>query len=247
MVSLFAGDLAQAEKVISVMDASIEGSIRTSIVKRFYNALGGNFDGAISQYENVLPYANGLDRVIVYTLLGEAYSRKGLADKAIASYVKAVDLDPSFSAAYYGMATVYIVRKDTKKASYFLKKTLSLDPGNVLALADMADILLITKAPPEEAEKFAARAVANSPVFPTPYLSMGNVLIVMGKEAAAEEFYRKAAEHGAKDYIVPFSKARAYFLRGEKEKVKPLLREVLSLTDTPEELKRSIGGTLDGM
>jgi tetratricopeptide (TPR) repeat protein len=247
MVSLFTGDLAQAKKVISAMDASIEGSIRTSIVKGFYDALDGNYDGAISQYENILPSTYGLDQVIVYTLLGEAYSRKGLAEKAIASYEKAIALDPSFSAAYYGMATVYLGGKDAKKAGYYIEKTLSLDPSNVLALADMADILLITKAPPEEAEKFAARAVVNSPAFPTPYLSMGNVLVVMGKEKAAEEFYRKAADRGAKDYLIPYSKARAYFLKGEKEKVRPLLREVMSLTDTPEELKRSISGTLNRM
>ena len=247
MVSLFMGDLAQAKKVISVMDANIEGSVRTSIVKGYYRSLDGDLDGAISQYKSILPSVYGLDQVIIYTLLGEAYSQKGSAEAALASYGKAIDLDPSFSAAYYGMGTVYLGRKDLKKAGYYIDKTLSLDPRNVLALADMADMLLIKKAPAEKAEEYALRAVSDSPVFPTPYLTMGSVLIVMGREDAAEDFFRKAAEHGAKDYLIPFSKARAYLLKGEKEKVKIFLREVISMRDTPEELKRSVSGTLEEM
>lgn len=244
MVSLFTGDLAEARKVIEVMDASMEGSVRTSIVKGFYSCLDGNLDGAVSQYERILPSAYGLDRVIVYSLLGEAHSRKGSAEAAIASYQKAIKLDPSFSAAYYGLGTVYLGRKDLDRASYYMEKTLSLDPQNALALADMADIMLIKKAPVEKAEEFAARAVANSPVFSSPYLTMGSVLIAMGKAEAAEEFFRKAAEHGAKDYMIPFSKARAYFLKGEQEKVKALLQEAMAMKDTPEELKRSISGSM---
>lgn len=247
MASLFSGDLTAAGKVIAVMDAQLEGSVRTAILKGFHAALAGDLEGAIQQYKNVLPAVEGLDQVIVYTLLGEAYFRKGAADDAIASYRKAIELDPSFSAAYHGLGTVYMSRKDLKSAAYFIGKTLSLDPGNSLALADMADLLLIKKEPVEKAEEFAARAVAASPAFPTPYLAMGSVLIVKGQPEAAEAFFQKAGERGAKDYLIPFSKARAYLLRGDREKVKALLAEVLSIKDTPEDLRRSLSVSLKSM
>jgi predicted Zn-dependent protease len=111
----------------------------------------------------------------------------------------------------------------------------------------MADILLITKEPVQEAEEFAARAVANSPPYPSPYLTMGSVFIIEGKEGEAEEFFRKAEARGADDYLIPFSKARAYLLKGEKEKVKILLEEVVSSKDTPEALRKSISATLGAM
>jgi type IV pilus assembly protein PilF len=207
-----------------------------------YRSLNGDHDGAIQKFESILPSAAGLDRVIVYTLLGDAFSKKGVPSRAIENYEAAVRLDPSFAAAYYGLGTTYLGMKDLERAERYIGKTLALEPLNPLALADMADIQLIRKEPPERAERFAAKAIAQSPTPYPPYLTMGNVLIVMGKEEAAEEFYRKAREHGAKDYLIPFSKARAYYLKGDAGKVKFYMKEVLSMKDTPESLKQQLGG-----
>ena len=242
MVDLFTGDLAGAAKVIGVMNEKLEGSYTPGIVEGLYRSLNGDYEGAIRQFDRILPTAVGLDRVILYTLIGDAFSKNGVPARAIENYEEAVRLDPSFAAAYYGLGTTYLGMRDLKKAEEYIGTSLALEPLNSLALADMADIMLIKKEPPEEAEKFAARAVAQSPVQYTPYLAMGNVLIVMGKEKAAEEFYRKASEHGAKDYIIPFSKARAYYMKGDGDKVKSYTKEMLSMKDTPEPLKRSLGG-----
>lgn len=242
MVDLFMGDLEGAKKVIDVMERKIEGSYTPGILKGFYLSLSGDPDGAIQQFESILPSVAGLDKVIVYKFLGDAFSKKGVPDRAIENYGEAVRLDPSFAAAYYGLGTTYLGMKDLERAERYIAKTLALDPLNPLALADMADIQLIRKEPPEKAERFASRAIAQSPAQYPPYLTMGTVLIVMGKEEAAEGFYRKAREHGAKDYLIPFSKARAYYLKGDGEKVKYYMKEVLSIEDTPEPLKRSLGG-----
>jgi len=247
MVDLFKGDLEGAKKVIEVMDRKIEGSHASRILKGFYLSSSGNPDGAIRQFESILPSVVGLDRVIVFNLLGDAFLKKGVPARAIENYERAVRLDPSFAAAYYGLSYVYMSMKDIEKASYFTDKTLALDPYNALALSQMADILLIKKEPPEKAREFAARAVGNSPVFYQPYLTMGNVLVVMGRDDAAEEYFRKAKEHGVQDYMIPFSKARSYFMRGEKEKVKTYLEEVLSCKDTPEDLKKTISESLSKM
>ena len=47
---------------------------------------------------------------------------------------------------------------------------------------------------------------------------MGNVLIVAGNEKEAEEYYKKALDRGLQDYMIPFSKARAYYVKGDMEK-----------------------------
>jgi hypothetical protein len=247
MVNLFMGNLVEAKKVIDIMDKRIEGSDRQNILKAFYSSMSGDPGEAIKRYEIILPSVSGMDRVIVFTLLGDAYSRQGSREKAIENYKNALMLDPSFPSAYYGLGSVYLGMKDLKRASFFIEKTLALDPQNALALSDMADILLIKKEPLEKAREFAARAVANSPVFYQPYLTMGNVLTVMGREDAAEDYFRKAKEHGVNDYMIPFSKARAYFMKGDKEKVKINLEEVLSSKDTPENVKKTISESLSKM
>lgn len=247
MVDLFMGNVEEAKKVIDVMDKRLEGSQRLDILKGFYSSLSGDPDGAIRRYESILASVSGMDRVIVFTLMGDAYSRKGSRENAIENYKNAVSIDPSFSSAYYGLSSVYMSMKDIGKASYFIEKTLALDPHNALALSQMADIMLIKKEPPEKAREFAARAVANSPVFYQPYLTMASVLVVMGREDAAEEYFRKAKEHGVQEYMIPFSKARSYFMRGEREKVKTYLEEALSCKDTPEDLKKTLSGNLSKM
>ncbi len=246
MVDLFMGRIEEAKKVIDIMDKRIE-SDRLEILKGFYSSLSGDPDGAIRRYESILPSVSVMDRVIVLTLMGDAYSRKGSGENAIKCYTDALRIDPSFAAAYYGLSSVYMSMKDVDKAYYFIEKTLALDPHNALALSQMADILLVKKEPLGRAREYAARAVANSPVFYQPYLTMGSVLIVIGREDAADEYFRKAKEHGVQDYLIPFSKARSYFMRGEKQKVKAYLEEVLSSKDTPEDLKKTLGGSLSKM
>ncbi|MFH1025687.1 MAG: hypothetical protein V1764_03320, partial [Nitrospirota bacterium] len=142
--------------------------------------------------------------------------------------------------AYYGLGVSYMGKRDIVSADYYFKKALSVDPNNILALSDMADVLLIRKANPEEALRYARRAVSKSPPFYQPYLSLGNVLIVLQKDKEAGEFYKKALEHGVTAYMVPLSKARAYYLRGDIEKAKEQVSELRKFKNLPEQIKTII-------
>ncbi len=244
MTCLFTGDLERADKVIRVMDRSLEGSVAPAIVKGLYTSLRGDLAGAVADYSAVLPRATGMDRVIVLTLLGDAYRKQGNPEKAIEQYRQAVSSDPSFAAAYYGMGLAYMGMKNLDEAGRYVEKALVSDPRNVLALSDMADITLLRKEPPEKALSFARKAVADNPPFYQPYLAMGNVLVVMGKDAEAEDYYRKAREKGVAAYVVPFSKARAYYMRGDREKVAAMLKEISGLKDVPESVKQAVADGL---
>jgi tetratricopeptide (TPR) repeat protein len=242
MVSLFTEDLDQAKKVIAVMNSRLEDSVRTSILKGFYGAVAGDFKGAIAKYRDILPKTDGTDRVIVYTLLGDAYRKMGSPDEALNNYKKAVEIDPSFAAAYYGMGEAYLLKRDLAHATLFLNRTLTMDPGNVLAMSEMADILLTEKISFGRAKELASRAVAASPVFHQPYLTMGSVLIVGGNEAEAEEYFKKAKDRGAEDYMIPFVKARSYYLKGDSEKMRLYIRELLAMRSTPENIRSLFAG-----
>jgi tetratricopeptide (TPR) repeat protein len=161
--------------------------------------------------------------------------------------MKAVKFDPSFSAAYYGMGAAYLSMRDMGEAAVYLQKALTFDPNNPLALSDMSDILLMRKDVVEKAVSYAKRAVSNASLFYQPYLAMGNALIVMGKDGEADEYYQKAKEMGLKGYMVPFSKARAYFIKGDNKKAAALLEEVAAMKDAPENLRKAAGEGLKGL
>jgi tetratricopeptide (TPR) repeat protein len=240
MVNLFMGNLEQAKKVIDLMDKRLSNAYTTGILKGFYSSLRGDTEGALRQFNHVLPRVSGLDSITIYTLIGDTYRRAGNADRALENYKKAVELDPSFSAAYYGMGDMYFAIKDMNNAEKYMGRSLSLDPSNPLALARMADILLVKKEAVEKAKTFADRAVSSSPSFYAPYATMGTVLIVMGREESAEEYFQKAYERGLRGYLLPYTKARAYFIKGDKDKAEALLREITNMDDAPADLRNII-------
>lgn len=217
MTYLFEKDLKEAKRLIDLMEGTIE-SYNVNILKGFYKASIGDPDSAVEIYRKVLPETNQMDALVVYTLMGDAYRDKGMWDKAIESYSRAIAMDATFAAAYYGTGVAYLAKRNIGLAKEYLSKTLSIEPDNLLALSDMADILLPDKARLQDAFKYAQRAVSRPSPFYLPYLTMGNVLIVAGNEKEAEEYYKKALERGLQDYMIPFSKARAYYVKGDMEK-----------------------------
>jgi tetratricopeptide (TPR) repeat protein len=241
MLFLYSGRVGEAGDLIGRYEMILE-SYRTEILKGFYKASRNDLDGAIREYQKVAGKAEGRDIIILETLIGDAYRKKGLLDDALQYYEKAVSEDPGFSAAYYGMGLTYMGKRDIHRASEYFEKTLLIDPNNVLALSDIADVILIRKGNPEEALRYAGRAVAKSSPFYQPYLTMGTVLIIFGKEHEAENFYKKAAERDAPGYLVPFSKARAYYLRGDTEKAQNQIAELRRFKDLPDHIKNILEG-----
>ena len=138
------------------------------------------------------------------------------------------------------MGNAYFLLKDMNNAERFTDKALLLDPVNPLALSQMADIILLKKGPVEKAMQFADKSVAASPPFYQPYAAMGTVLIVMGREEEAEEYFKKAHEKGLRGYLLPYTKARAYLIKGDKDKAEAILREIATMEDAPDELRTII-------
>jgi tetratricopeptide (TPR) repeat protein len=236
MLYLMNRDLQKAKELIDKFSHSIE-SYKPEILTGFYKALSSDAEGALSEYRAIAPETKGIDRVVVYTLMGDAYRDKGMWKRALEKYREAISLDPGFSSAYYGIGASYLGKRDIQQARHYINKALSIDPTHTLALSDMADLMLMMKSNPDEALAYAKRAVAQSPPFYQPYLTMGNVLIVIRREHEAEEFYQKALSQGMPEYLVPFSKARSYFMRGEKEKAHQYISELKKYEDIPEEIK----------
>jgi tetratricopeptide (TPR) repeat protein len=235
LLYLFENDLGKAKRLIDTEGRQLD-SCRLTILKGFYTSLKGDSDGALKIYRGVLPLTRGDDTVVVLTLTGDALREKGMWDEAIENYRRAVAMDTGFPAAYYGMGMAYLGKEDIPKADENISMTLSLQPDHVLALSDKADILLMRREP-SRALEYTKKSLSQSPPFYRPYLTMGSVLIVLGRDGEAAEYYRLAKERKAPDYMVSLSIARAYSLKGDTAKAREHLSE-LKRYPLPENVRR---------
>jgi tetratricopeptide (TPR) repeat protein len=238
MIYLHKGEMQKAAALIDKLDLLVE-SYKPKILRAYYKSKTGDFDGAIRGYLAVLPEIEGVivDNVVVNSLLGDAYRAKGMWDAAIERYERSLALDPTFASAYYGIGVAYMSQRNVQLAYDYFHKTLVLEPDNSLALADMADLMLIKGTDPQDALTYARKAVSKSPASYQPYLAMGNILTVMGREKEADEFYGKALAHDMPDYMTSFNKARAYYLKGDREKAGYYLSDLRRYKNLPENIR----------
>jgi tetratricopeptide (TPR) repeat protein len=236
MLYLFEGKMPQARQVVERLNSLLESS-KARILKGFYKALTGDAEGALKDYREVLSQTEGIDTVVTLVLMGDCYRGIGMWDEAITQYNRALSLDPGFSSAYYGIGAAYLGKRNLALAETYLEKTLSLDESNAMALSDRADILLVKKERPEEALQYALRAVSKSPFLYQPYLTTANVLIVLGRDGEADAYYEKALERGLPGYMVPLSKARSFYLKGDMGRMKDSLAELRNYKDLPGKVR----------
>ncbi len=240
MIYLFEGRMGDAKELIDKTESTID-SYKPEILRAFYLSLTDDFEGAMALFRDVLVKTQGIDTVVVLTLMGDTSRKKGAWDDAIRQYERAVSSDPSFSAAYYGLGVCSMAKRDVARAEEYFKKTLSLDPNNVLALSDMAEVLLIKRSDPRDALRLAEKAVSIPTPFYQPHASLGNVYMILGNELGADEQFRLAVKKGMEQYLVPFSKARIAYLKGDMERFYVYVAELKQYRNLPPKVRALLG------
>lgn len=102
---------------------------------------------AVGFYENLIQYSPNSYRVI--NNLGMEYADKGINDKAEATYLKAISLDPRNPVAYHNIAGTY---RDTGRIQMALRafhKAVELDPKFIFSYKSLAQIYFQQKNYPE--------------------------------------------------------------------------------------------------
>jgi tetratricopeptide (TPR) repeat protein len=76
----------------------------------------------------------------MYFNRGLAFKMLGQLEEAYRDYSKAIELNPTFAAAYTNRANVRILRNDAAGAIEDFRTALELDPGDEVALANLSAI-----------------------------------------------------------------------------------------------------------
>jgi TolB-like protein len=139
----------------------------------------------------------GLADSLVYDYASFGGSYKDVHAQARAAAETALRLDPKLSDAHLAMARILgELEWDWAAADVELKRTLELEPNNVLALGVAAGYALIGDRL-DEALKLVQDAAARDAVAWGVYTSIGDVQIRRGRLAEAEAAYRKSTELNA--------------------------------------------------
>jgi Flp pilus assembly protein TadD len=140
----------------------------------------------VSLWEDVLRKSPSSTRA--YNNLGLAYNEKGLQERAIGMYLKAIAINPDFSLAYSNLGVAYagIGRREAAIESF--TKALALNPKNALAYSNIARAYGETGHPDKAVENYR-RAIALRPFDSSAYHGLGTAYVMLGLLDDALEAY----------------------------------------------------------
>jgi tetratricopeptide (TPR) repeat protein len=122
-----------------------------------------------------------------YKLLGDIYLRRNFYLSAIENYKKAIEIDPSFTQAYNGIALAYDYLGYYSTALEMAQKAYRLKPSDEIVLYNLAKILRDNR-DFEQALSILLKLQKLNPEFPFLNESLAEVYILLGRKEEAERF-----------------------------------------------------------
>lgn len=130
-----------------------------------------------------------------YNNLGTAYYNTGRYQDAIASYEKAIDIDPKFATACNNLGAAYRNIGDDDKAISAFKKAVELNPDYAEAYSNLGVALYAKSGLSEEVLMDLRRAIELNPNYAEAYNNLAGVLQAeFGRISQVEVLYKRAIE-----------------------------------------------------
>ena len=145
---------------------------------------------AIREYEAVMSRLDPKEKLAVYKTLGFLYTETGDPDKAVASYLKATELDKKDVNLYYNLATLYEKTGDKEKADQFLAQAVALQPEDIESRLNLAESLF-NKGNPDEAQTYLDEVLRRKPDSLRALLLHAQIADKKGDKKRLKELYEK--------------------------------------------------------
>jgi len=197
----------------------------------------GKYDDAIGYYQRVL---DGLDknsraRGEIYFSMGETYRNKGDDNNAIAALQKARTVLPDNENVLNSLALTLDTSGHKPEAQKVYETIIRMNPNNVMALNNLAYLMVETGLDTDVALNYAQRAKQLMPDMPEVADTLGWIYLKKGQfdfaVNAFQDLVAKAPGHSTFHYHL----AMAYKMKGDKGKAISELHEALKYSPTGEE------------
>jgi tetratricopeptide (TPR) repeat protein/GT2 family glycosyltransferase len=128
-----------------------------------------------------------------YKIIGNAQQASGQINEAIASYTKAIEIQPNFPEAYANLGSIFAQQQQWQRAISAYQKAISIKPDFTGAYRNLAKIFQAINKPVEAAESLY-QAMRREPekASEREYLEVGSILQQNSKTEAAAACYRAA-------------------------------------------------------
>lgn len=150
--------------------------------------LTGQDNEAIEHFYSISRYYQDAD---IYFELADLYMNGGWIDDAARMCRKCLELDGSFSGAYFHLASIADIKGDEAEAIELYERALEITPDHTAAMTALA-LLFQQEGESERALELAERALETTPDYADAMYAKGNILFYFGEYEEAEELFDQA-------------------------------------------------------
>jgi tetratricopeptide (TPR) repeat protein len=169
-----------------------------------------------------------------YSGLGEVYDESGDSAKAIASYEKALQIDPDLTDVSAPLGILYYQTGDIAKADTYLKKALATEPNDSQTQYFLG-LVRSSQNQDKDAETAFRKSIALEPAFAEAHYYLGTTLAKLDLEAEAIDEYKEAIKLNPKYVEAQFDLGAAYYNTGKyQESVDAYLQALKLKNDNVE-------------
>jgi tetratricopeptide (TPR) repeat protein len=177
--------------------------------------------------------------------LGIVQHENGQVDDAIASYRKAIELDPKLTEAYNNLGTILADKGQVDEAIACFRKAIELEPKLTAAHNNLGR-MLADKGQVEEAIASYHKAIELEPKFATAHYNLGTMLADMGQVDEAIASYRKAIQLDPKLGAAHNNLGCALRCKGQVDEAVACFRKAIELNPKNAAVHVSLGNALHG-
>ena len=164
---------------------------------------------------------------VAHNGLGNAFSKKGKKNDAVAQYRKALKINPDYKVARMNLGIVLFDTGAKAEAIAQYREALKLDPDYAEARYNLG-VDLFAGGEKEEAVAQYRKALESNPDYVEARYNLGNALLQLGKVEEAIAQYRQALETAPNDARILNNLGIALSIKGEKESAMAQFRKALN-------------------
>jgi Flp pilus assembly protein TadD len=135
---------------------------------------------------------------LYYNMEGVRFAKDKDYDRAIDSFMRAIQIDPQYVRGYVNLAIIYKRNEDYESALSYLEKAFEIDPTLVDIYTNLSDIYRL-QGNFEKAKIYADKAIELTKDTPETIYNLGYAYLLNGERELALAQHKKLIEMGAEE------------------------------------------------